>query len=118
MVAAVAGAACGTHRSRSFASRFVKPPVAGQAKTEPIQFQPASLEEYMRKLRHLAAEARPRQKSVLLPTIETSDKRLGAALFLSAAVPTAESPTRAFRRGFIAPHPRKSPLRAPARLSP
>jgi tetratricopeptide (TPR) repeat protein len=56
---------------------------------EPAQPAPDSLEQYVAKIRKLASRARPAPNP--LPTLESQDRKLAAALLLAAATPTAES---------------------------
>jgi serine/threonine-protein kinase len=62
---------------------------ASVEKHEPARPAPDSLEQYVAKVRNLAARARPASNS--LPTLEGQDRKLAAALLLAAAAPTAES---------------------------
>jgi Flp pilus assembly protein TadD len=85
---AVSLAACATHRRDSFAQKFV---TEGQPKVDlggPVPMKGAIVEDYVRKLRHLAANARPRSSS-LLPTIESRDPELSRALLAETLSPTA-----------------------------
>ena len=49
-----------------------------------------SLSEYMQKLRHLSANARPLNKSEAVETLETRDPAIAAELLLVSSQPTAE----------------------------
>lgn len=62
--------------------------VAGQAAA---QVQPESLSDFMQKIRHLSANARPvSEKDVAAATLEARDPALAAALLRLAAAPTAD----------------------------
>ncbi len=51
---------------------------------------PESLSEYMQKVRHLSANARPLNKNEAVETLETRDPALAAELLLASSQPTAE----------------------------
>jgi tetratricopeptide (TPR) repeat protein len=68
-------------------------PIAGRgepaAERKPAQAASGSMEQYVAKIRNLSARARP--ASHVLPTLESSDRRLAEALRLAATSPAAES---------------------------
>jgi Flp pilus assembly protein TadD len=93
-------------RTGSFAHRFVKPgePSAG-ADAVPVAPAP-DLREYSRKLRELQAKATPKAPS-LLPTIESHDPELAAALLRLTLINTAENHrlvAAAYRRAGVNDH--------------
>ena len=51
---------------------------------------PESLSEYMQKIRHLSANARPLSKNEAVETLETRDPAIAAELLLVSSEPTAE----------------------------
>ena len=51
---------------------------------------PESLSEYMQKVRHLSANARPLSKNEAVETLETRDPAIAAELLLASSQPTAE----------------------------
>ena len=51
---------------------------------------PESLSEYMQKIRHLSASARPLNKNEAVETLETRDPAIAAELLLVSSQPTAE----------------------------
>ena len=51
---------------------------------------PESLSEYMQKVRHLSANARPLNKNEAVETLETRDPAIAAELLLVSSQPTAE----------------------------
>ena len=63
------------------------PPVTGSAATPAA---PGSLSEYMQKLRHLSANARPLTKAEAAETLETRDPVIAAELLRVSAAPTAD----------------------------
>ena len=89
LLAAGLCAGCAVHRSSRSSQRFVKGGEAIVEKREPAPQAPDSLEQYVAKVRNLAARARPASNP--LPTLEGQDKKLAAALLLVAAAPSAES---------------------------
>jgi Flp pilus assembly protein TadD len=86
----VAASGCAARKS-GFAQRFVRP---GQAEADSGGAAPAAprpdLQEYARKLRELQARATPKTPN-LLPTIESRDPALAAALLRVTLLPSAES---------------------------
>lgn len=88
MWAAVSG--CSLHGQHTAANRFVKPGKPTVAIGEPIVM--AKVPEVGQKSKgssHAAAKLRP--ASNLLPTLESTDRALSAALLLVAVAPTAEA---------------------------
>jgi tetratricopeptide (TPR) repeat protein len=58
-------------------------------KRDPASPAPDSMEQYVAKIRNLSARARPAPQ--IVPTLESWDRKLAAALLLAAAAPSAES---------------------------
>jgi Flp pilus assembly protein TadD len=86
----IAAAACTTHRPPKdhFAQKFI---TQGQPKVDlggPVPMKGPMVEDYVRKLRHLAANARPQSAGSLIATIETRDPELSRALALDTLSPT------------------------------
>jgi len=91
--------ACGTHRHADVGferAEGSQPAIPGAARSSAgVEVAPAvadrngSLETYMAKVRELSLRARPEKPGV--PTIETSDSKLGTALAASLAAPSPES---------------------------
>jgi Tfp pilus assembly protein PilF len=78
-------------RQGSLAHRFVKPgEPAWSIPAAPVQAPEQDLQEFARKLRELQVKAGPRSQS-LLPTIESRDPRLAAALLRLAMEPGPDS---------------------------
>ncbi len=63
-------------------------PANEQAATAPAR--PESLSEFMQKIRHLSANARPLTKQEAVETLETRDPAIAAELLLVSSEPTAE----------------------------
>jgi Flp pilus assembly protein TadD len=76
-------------RRDSLTRRFVRPADASSEAREPAAARGESLAQFMRRVRHLTANARPRPKSILLPTIETQDYDLARALAAASSTPTS-----------------------------
>jgi Flp pilus assembly protein TadD len=87
-IAAACLGACGAHRE-GLNRRFVRPGEASTKASEPAVAPKQSLAEYMRRVRHLSANARPKPKGTFLPTIEMRDRDLAAALARAAVEPTS-----------------------------
>lgn len=103
LVVATATSGCAARRT-GFAQKFVK---QGEPTTELGSAAPhesaGNLQEYARKLRELQAKATT--KTTFLPTIETRDPVLGAALLQVAAAPTPANHrlvAAAYRRAGVA----------------
>jgi tetratricopeptide (TPR) repeat protein len=88
LYAAALCAGCAARGSGRSAQRLVE---GDKPAPETTRAQPApdSLEQYLAKIRSLSARARP--ASSALPTLESRDSQLAAALVLTAAAPTGES---------------------------
>jgi Flp pilus assembly protein TadD len=86
MIVAIAASGCAAKRT-GLAHKFVKPGEPSIDMNAPVVETGGGLREYARKLRELQAKATP--KATLLPTIETRDPILRAALLQLAAAPTA-----------------------------
>ena len=83
-VALVSG--CAARRPRTAAAGL--PPAEREAAT--ALERPGSLSEFVRKVRHLSANARPSAAKERAPTLEARDPEIAAALALANAAPTAE----------------------------
>ena len=70
-------------------SRTPQPPSPPVNATAPAA-APESLSEYMQKIRHLSAKARPLSKNESAETLETRDPAIAAELLLVSSQPTAE----------------------------
>jgi Flp pilus assembly protein TadD len=84
------GAGCAAHRAPSLAAGLVKESQQAAEQRDPQAQAGRPLEEYIEKLRQLAASARPRPATSTSTTIESRDPALAAALVGLAAEPTAE----------------------------
>jgi Flp pilus assembly protein TadD len=90
MIVSLLVAGCAAREPRGLASSFVRP---GEPRTRlpaDIVAPPASLEAFIGKVRELSANARPMPKQNLLPTVETEDSGLAAALLRLAIRPASE----------------------------
>ena len=70
-------------------SRTPQPP-SPPVNAAPPAAAPESLSEYMQKVRHLSANARPLNKNEAVETLETRDPAIAAELLLVSSQPTAE----------------------------
>jgi tetratricopeptide (TPR) repeat protein len=70
-------------------SRTPQPP-SPPVNVAPPATAPESLSEYMQKIRHLSANARPLNKNEAAETLETRDPAIAAELLLVSSQPTAE----------------------------
>ena len=70
-------------------SRTPQPP-SPPVNAAPPAAAPESLSEYMQKVRHLSANARPLSKNEAVETLETRDPAIAAELLLVSSQPTAE----------------------------
>jgi Flp pilus assembly protein TadD len=90
VIAGVLLSGCAARKGPSFANRFVKPGEPTTSFDAPGAAAPQqTLDDYGRRLRSL--QSMPRTKASLLPTIESSDRRLSAALQMLAFHETAEN---------------------------
>jgi Flp pilus assembly protein TadD len=86
LCAAALCAGCAAHRSSRASQRLAE---RGEPELRELaQPAPDSLEQYAAKVRTLSARAQPASK---LPTLESRDRKLAAALLLATAAPGAES---------------------------
>ena len=65
-------------------------PASPPVEAAPPVAVPESLSEYMQKIRHLSAGARPLNKNEAVETLETRDPAIAAELLLISSLPTAE----------------------------
>ncbi len=70
-------------------SRAPQPP-SPLVNAAPPEAMPESLSEYMQKVRHLSANARPLSRNEAAETLEARDPAIAAELLLAASQPTAE----------------------------
>ena len=90
VVAAAFLSGCAAHKGGGFANRFVKPGEPTTSFDAPGVAAPQqTLDDYGRRLRSL--QSMPRTKASLLPTIESSDRQLSAALQMLAVHESAEN---------------------------
>jgi len=85
LVAVVAIAGCAAR------GRAAPPAAAGNNTAEPAKSDVGSLQEYIAKMRHVSAAARPPARTTSATTLESRDPELAAALRRVQASPTAES---------------------------
>jgi Flp pilus assembly protein TadD len=71
------------------------PPVAGQ---DSAPAAPQSLSEFMQKIRHLSATARPLSRQEAVETLESRDPAIAAELVLLSSAPTADGHRRLAER--------------------
>ena len=71
-------------------SRTSQPQSARERASSAVAAAPESLSEYMQKLRHLSANARPVSKDEAVETLETRDPAIAAELLLVSSEPTAD----------------------------
>ena len=89
LLAAAAGCSA---RPGGFSTKFVKPGEPTADYDDPAaKAPPPDLQETTRKIRELQQRATPKQKTSLLPTLESQNQELAAALMRVALLPTAES---------------------------
>ena len=71
-------------------SRTSQPQSARDKASSAVAAAPESLSEYMQKLRHLSANARPVSKNEAVETLETRDPAVAAELLLVSSEPTGD----------------------------
>jgi tetratricopeptide (TPR) repeat protein len=84
---------CATGHGGSLTARFVRPGEPAMDFGGPPVATSDSLQDHIRKVRHVSAAAKPR-RSAFGATVEGSDRRLAAALLVEAVLPTAENHLR------------------------